>query len=271
MVYMHLPISFLSSRKYLTNQVRLAKRFPSHTSSVRPPFFLKVKMLRPMTRNLRRNVNGCSSTCNEQVRPSSKEQTTTKTMVHAKTASNVVVVLPHTVSCVPFGFIEIFVGKPDPHPQDKMIQCPETHLFCMNCMRSYASTLLGTHDPNIKCMDQSGCKALIPYSELRRFLPEKLMALYERVKQRKEVEAAGLDGLEECPFCEWGCVIENPEEKLLRCENTDACGAVSCRQCKKLVCLLYTVAISLIIWDRIISRNAVKVRNGWSKSYDYDD
>ncbi|KAH0579736.1 hypothetical protein H2248_002574 [Termitomyces sp. 'cryptogamus'] len=117
---------------------------------------------------------------------------------------------------------------------DKMIQCPETHLFCMTCMRSYASTLLGTHDPNIKCMDQSGCKALIPPSELKRFLPEKLMTLYERVKQRKEVEAAGLEGLEECPFCEWGCVIENPEEKLLRCGNLDACGAVSCRQCKKL-------------------------------------
>ncbi|KAG6878056.1 hypothetical protein C0993_000379 [Termitomyces sp. T159_Od127] len=108
---------------------------------------------------------------------------------------------------------------------DKMVQCPETHLFCTTCMRKYASTLLGTHDPNIKCMDQSGCKALIPYSELKRFLPEKLMLLYERVKQRKEVEAAGLDGLEECPFCEWGCVIENPEEKLLRCGNVEACGA----------------------------------------------
>ncbi|KAG6812683.1 hypothetical protein H0H92_001312 [Tricholoma furcatifolium] len=117
---------------------------------------------------------------------------------------------------------------------DKMIQCPETHLFCMSCMRSYASNLLGEHDPNIKCMDQSGCKALIPPSELRRFLSEKLMDLYERVKQRKEVEAAGLEGLEECPFCEWGCVIENPDEKLLRCGNFEMCGAVSCRGCKKL-------------------------------------
>ncbi|KAG6837047.1 hypothetical protein H0H93_015618 [Arthromyces matolae] len=117
---------------------------------------------------------------------------------------------------------------------DKMVQCPETHLFCMTCMRSYASTLLGTHDTNIKCMDQSGCKAPIPPSELKRFLSEKLMELYERVKQRQEVEAAGLANWEECPFCEWGCVIENEQEKLFRCGNVEACGALSCRNCKKL-------------------------------------
>ncbi|GLB44121.1 putative in Between Ring fingers [Lyophyllum shimeji] len=117
---------------------------------------------------------------------------------------------------------------------DKIVQCPETHLFCVSCMTSYASTLLGTHDPNIKCMDQSGCSALIPASELRRFLPKKLMELWERVKQRKEVEAAGLEGLEECPFCEWGCVIENEDEKLLRCGNVEGgCGVVSCRKCKR--------------------------------------
>ncbi|KAG5641929.1 hypothetical protein DXG03_003955 [Asterophora parasitica] len=121
------------------------------------------------------------------------------------------------------------------YPFDKLVQCPETHLFCKGCMKSYAETLLGSHDPNIKCMDQSGCKALIPESELKRFLPEKLMALWERVKQRKDLEAAGLEDLEECPFCEWGCVIDNPYEKLLRCGNLDICGAVSCRGCKKLV------------------------------------
>jgi hypothetical protein len=58
------------------------------------------------------------------------------------------------------------------------------------------------------------------------------MDLWERLTQRKEVQAAGLDGWEECPFCEWGCVIENAEEKLFRC---DGCGVVSCRGCKKVV------------------------------------
>ena len=113
-----------------------------------------------------------------------------------------------------------------------MIQCPDCHLFCSTCMTSYASTLLGSHDPAILCMDQSGCKLAFPESELRRFLTPKLFALYQRVKQRKEIEAAGLENLEECPFCEYKVVIENEGEKLFRCESAD-CGAVSCRECKK--------------------------------------
>ncbi|EGO04090.1 hypothetical protein SERLA73DRAFT_175842 [Serpula lacrymans var. lacrymans S7.3] len=116
---------------------------------------------------------------------------------------------------------------------DKMVQCPDAHLFCKTCMTSYASTLLGEHNPKIVCMDQSGCKLAFPDSELQRFLTPKLMELYERVKQRKEIEAAGLENLEECPFCEYKVVIDNEQERLFHCDNAD-CGAVSCRECKKL-------------------------------------
>jgi len=118
------------------------------------------------------------------------------------------------------------------HSFDKMIQCPDAHLFCTECMTSYASTLLGSHNADLVCMDQSGCTLAFPESELRRFLTPKLLGLYERVKQQKEIEAAGLDNLEECPFCEYKCVIENEQEKLFRCENQD-CLAISCRACKK--------------------------------------
>ncbi|KAI6141308.1 hypothetical protein BKA82DRAFT_4204623 [Pisolithus tinctorius] len=119
------------------------------------------------------------------------------------------------------------------YPFDNMIQCPDAHLFCKSCMTSYSSTLLGEHNPNIVCMDQSGCKLPIPESELKRFLSSKMLELFERVKQRKEIEAAGLENLEECPFCEYKCVIDNEMEKLFRCENAE-CGAVTCRACKKL-------------------------------------
>ena len=118
--------------------------------------------------------------------------------------------------------------------QDNMIQCPDAHLFCKSCMSTYAETQLGSHDYKIICMDQSGCKLPFPQSELKRFLSPKLWSLYERVKQQKEIEAAGLEGLEECPFCEYKVVIENEQERLFHCQNED-CGAVSCRACKKLV------------------------------------
>lgn len=115
-----------------------------------------------------------------------------------------------------------------------MVQCPDAHLFCKECITSYAENQLGQHNPNIVCMDQGGCKLAFTDAELKRFLSSKLLELYERVKQAKEIEAAELDGLEECPFCEYKAVIENPDEKLFRCEHED-CGAVSCRACKKLV------------------------------------
>ncbi|KAG6853213.1 hypothetical protein C0991_006116 [Blastosporella zonata] len=155
--------------------------------------------------------------------------------------------------------------------KDKIIQCPETHLFCSTCMITYASTLLGSHDPNIKCMDQSGCKAPFPYSQLQRFLTPKLLALYDRVKQRKEVQDAGLEGLEECPFCEWGCVIENGEEKLLRCGNMEMCGrqqsavlnapiAGGSSHPNKSKCLL---------WESVEYRDANEVLMHFPTLYDY--
>lgn len=97
-----------------------------------------------------------------------------------------------------------------------MVQCPEAHLFCRSCCRAHAATQLGMQVHLIRCMDQSGCKELFSVSELQRMLPEKLLKLYHRLKQSKEIEAAQLDGLEECPFCDYKVVIENQEEKLFR-------------------------------------------------------
>ncbi|KIY74350.1 hypothetical protein CYLTODRAFT_416193 [Cylindrobasidium torrendii FP15055 ss-10] len=119
------------------------------------------------------------------------------------------------------------------YPFSKMVQCPEAHLFCSDCFKQYAETQLGGHDVKLVCMDQSGCKAPFPDSELKRLLSDKLWDLYERLKQRKDIEAAGLDNLEECPLCDYKCVIDNPDEKLFRCGNEETCGAVTCRQCKK--------------------------------------
>ena len=85
-------------------------------------------------------------------------------------------------------------------------------------------------------MHSSECKQPFTESELRRVLDSKLMGLYGRVKQQKEIEDACLEDLEECPFCEWKCEIaaSKEEEKLFRCGNEEGgCGVVSCRMCKK--------------------------------------
>jgi len=99
-------------------------------------------------------------------------------------------------------------------------------------MVTYASNLLGEYNFKIVCMDQSGCKLPFPVSELKRFLTPKLLSLYWRVRQAKEIEMAELDGLEECPHCEFKAVIDNPKEMLFRCQAKE-CGVVTCRKCKK--------------------------------------
>lgn len=102
-------------------------------------------------------------------------------------------------------------------------------------MKSYAETLLSVHNVNINCIDQSGCNLAFPVSVLQKVLPNNLLKLYERVRQRNEIEMAGLEGLEECPFCDFKCIIEGAHGSLFRCGNIKACGAVTCRQCKKMV------------------------------------
>jgi len=124
--------------------------------------------------------------------------------------------------------------------KDQIVQCPEAHLFCASCITTQTSTLLTTCNPHIKCIDQSGCTAEIPASELRRFLPENVLILWERVNQWDQLESAGLTQLVECPFCDWACLVDDEDEQFLFCRNHDICGVVSCRWCKKKVSPSFT-------------------------------
>jgi TRIAD3 protein (E3 ubiquitin-protein ligase RNF216) len=96
-------------------------------------------------------------------------------------------------------------------------------------------------------MDISGCKMAFPDSELRRVLPGKLFELYEHIQQRRDIELAELEGLEECPFCDYKVVMDVDFQinKVLTCQNEE-CRKVSCRKCKKEVgiCTKFIVARS---------------------------
>ena len=143
-----------------------------------------------------------------------------------------------------------------------MAQCTDTHLFCTSCVTSYASTKLGEQSSDILCMDISGCKMAFPDSELRRVLPTKLYELYEHIRQRRDIELAGLEGLEECPFCDYKVVmdVDFQTDKVLKCQNEE-CGKVSCRKCKKEVNILTRLIVALLTLSvfRTICRSLVKV------------
>lgn len=156
-----------------------------------------------------------------------------------------------------------FLSRTRPHVyQKEMVQCPQAHLFCKECLATHASTRIGSQDSEIQCLDTSGCAQIFAPYELYQVLPFKLLSQYERINQLKEVLAAGLEGLEECPFCTWVCVIDSEEEKLLRCGNEEACGVVSCRKCKQVVCFVFAALVLRLLKAevRIIFQRPVKVR-----------
>lgn len=112
--------------------------------------------------------------------------------------------------------------------QSQIVQCPDAHLFCKSCVVTYASTQLGSHNIKLQCMSSSPqCTHLFGEAELRRVLPDKLFSLYERLVQQSELKKAfdgegeadeSGGGLEECPFCDWKCVMDVSleVEKLFR-------------------------------------------------------
>ncbi|WVQ83480.1 hypothetical protein IAT38_005621 [Cryptococcus sp. DSM 104549] len=114
---------------------------------------------------------------------------------------------------------------------ENMVQCAEGHLFCNDCALQHAETKLGDQQTTILCMDTGGCQFPFPESELTRLLPAKSLGLYHRLKQAKELELAGIEGLESCPSCPYSAIIDNPDEKLFRCMR-EGCMQVTCRKCR---------------------------------------
>lgn len=51
-------------------------------------------------------------------------------------------------------------------------------------------------------------------------------------KQMEEIKQANLDGLEQCPFCDFA-TIPAPEDKVFYCLNSE-CKKETCRKCRHL-------------------------------------
>lgn len=82
------------------------------------------------------------------------------------------------------------------------------------------------------CPATIDCKAPFSRSELKRFLGETAFERLEKLQQLEDIQAAGLDDLDECPFCDFKAECPPIEiDKEFRCQN-ESCGKTSCRLCK---------------------------------------
>ncbi|KAI7818206.1 hypothetical protein BC939DRAFT_401724 [Gamsiella multidivaricata] len=120
----------------------------------------------------------------------------------------------------------------DDVPPNRVAQCEDGHLFCLECSRRGAEAELGYRRTVLKCMTD-GCTAVFTDAEAVKFLPKPVLQGLFRARQQNELKMAGLDSLVECPFCSYAAVVENDQDKEFRCQ-APRCRKVSCRLCKAL-------------------------------------
>ncbi|KAF6751283.1 hypothetical protein DFP72DRAFT_816799 [Ephemerocybe angulata] len=123
-----------------------------------------------------------------------------------------------------------------PSPSTHMLRCPDGHPFCFRCVETHVATQVGQQKIDVVCMysGDAGCHLRFTLDVLQAQLPEPLLTTYLRLIQQKELKEANLEGLEECPFCDFACVMEIPLRVMptLSCGNVEHCGVQSCRICR---------------------------------------
>lgn len=108
-----------------------------------------------------------------------------------------------------------------------------THFFCFTCVNSLAESQIGQMKYKMLCMDGSGCQATLDPDGVGKAVPIKTVDRLALNQQQAEIAAAGIEGLEQCPYCDFKAILDPIENIVVfQCLNPD-CGRDSCRKCKE--------------------------------------
>lgn len=113
-------------------------------------------------------------------------------------------------------------------PKDTFF-CPKNCLFCGNCIRRSCEISFGEGKLNFSCLNN--CAEEFSLQTLKNILPPKMFSKIAQKKMIVEIKAAGIEGLEMCPFCDFAS-IPNETDRIFKCFNPD-CMKESCRNCKE--------------------------------------
>jgi hypothetical protein len=122
----------------------------------------------------------------------------------------------------------------DDLPTNRQIHCHgETpHFTCFSCIKTYISSEIG--DARCRVLCTAGCGAGFEPAQLNRVDDKRLLERLADIQQEQDIRDAGLEDLEECPFCDYKAIMPPVEEDFeFRCANPE-CEKVSCRRCKAL-------------------------------------
>ncbi|KAK2742915.1 hypothetical protein FQN57_005045 [Myotisia sp. PD_48] len=120
-------------------------------------------------------------------------------------------------------------------PINRMIFCDsqKSHAFCHQCIQMNARTQVGLMKFELHCVDISGCKAPFLAKELIACLGDTLWDKLMEIQQQNEIAQAGIEGLEECPYCEFKAIYPSVEQdREFRCQRPQ-CNKITCRMCRE--------------------------------------
>jgi hypothetical protein len=123
----------------------------------------------------------------------------------------------------------------DEIPMNRALMCEGDfgHFFCFGCVARLAESQIGAMKHEMMCMDGSGCKAVLSVDGVGRAVPTKVVDKLAFYQQQAEISAAGIEGLEQCPHCEYKGICDPVEEdSIFACQNPD-CGKSTCRKCNE--------------------------------------
>ncbi|KAK4494121.1 hypothetical protein PRZ48_014419 [Zasmidium cellare] len=117
-------------------------------------------------------------------------------------------------------------------PMNRQIHCngDVAHFTCFDCAETYIKSEVG--DSRCRVLCTAGCGAGFAHAQLHQLSDKSLLERLEQLQQEKDIRDAGLDDLEECPFCDYKAILPPVEEDFeFRCMNP-LCEKISCRRCK---------------------------------------
>lgn len=122
----------------------------------------------------------------------------------------------------------------DDLPMNRQIHCSGAtpHFTCYECAETYIKSEIGESRCRVMCT--AGCGSGFAPNQLNLLSDKDLLEKLAQLQQEKDIRDAGLDDLEECPFCDYKAILPPIEEDFeFRCANPQ-CEKVSCRRCKAL-------------------------------------